>query len=256
VVGGTYLLFSRLLRIERRLDALVLAVQEPGRMAAGTSTAAPDGEPRPDFPWLDTSTTPYALGGLAFGALAIVAAEGPERSVFIPVFLAAGLVISAVAGAVERIAAMRQRARASSVTAALPKATQVLASRSRGVQVALPVLLVALSAMTVGGIYWTTHYWGKPIGAGVTTLVVDVEKKGGPSLDELGVVETVGRYCTMNTGIGIEYRTVRAGLDGSFLLRVSPLLDEDARRRFTGCIEDAVLEWHRLTVTRTVLESS
>jgi hypothetical protein len=253
VVGGTYILLTRLLRIERRLDQLVLATQEPARVVPGTPTAAPDGEPRPDFPWLATSTTPYALSGLALGALAIVTAEGPERSVFIPVFLAAGLVISAVAGGVERIAAMRQRARSTSSSAPLPTPTQVLGGRSRLMLFGLPVLLFAMAALVVGGLYWTTHYWSKPIGAGLTTMVVEVDRRGGDPTVDIEVVEVMGRYCSINAGTTARYVDVRKGPGDSTLLRVRPLLDGDAQRRYTGCLEDAALEWHRLTVTSTVL---
>jgi hypothetical protein len=34
---------------------------------------------------------------------------------------------------------------------------------------------------------------------------------------------------------------------------VSPLLDDEAQRRFGGCLEDANLDRNRLVVTRTVL---
>jgi hypothetical protein len=39
------------------------------------------------------------------------------------------------------------------------------------------------------------------------------------------------------------------------VLIVSPLLDKDAQRRYGGCLQDAILEYHRLTVTNAVLVS-
>jgi hypothetical protein len=50
--------------------------------------------------------------------------------------------------------------------------------------------------------------------------------------------------------VGVESRTAT----GAALVR-SPLLDQEARRRFEGCLEDANLTWHRLTVTVTVTGS-
>jgi hypothetical protein len=35
------------------------------------------------------------------------------------------------------------------------------------------------------------------------------------------------------------------------VLRVSPLLDEDAENRYTGCLQDAVVDRHWLTVRDT-----
>jgi hypothetical protein len=34
---------------------------------------------------------------------------------------------------------------------------------------------------------------------------------------------------------------------------MSPLLDEEMLRRYGGCLQDAILESHRLTVTKTLL---
>lgn len=62
----------------------------------------PDPEPRPQFPWLVGVSAPPALALVALAPWA-----PPEQGVFIPIFLAAGLGISAAAGVVERLAAAR-----------------------------------------------------------------------------------------------------------------------------------------------------
>ena len=244
VLGATFLFLNRLQRIERRLDQILLAQQSTATTAAA---APPEVEPRPDFPWL-APTGPQVLG-----VLALAVYEPPRPSVFIPVFLAAGLAISASAGVVERIAAARYRGTAARGTAATPPtARQVLATRPRRSLVLLPVIGAVLTALAVVGLYAVAHYWSKPIGPGVTTMTVEVDSRG-PVYPDIEVVESVGRYCSMNSGIGVRYLGVARGSGETTLLRLAPLLDEDAQDRFIGCVEDAVLEWHSLDVTRTEL---
>jgi hypothetical protein len=114
------------------------------------------------------------------------------------------------------------------------------------------VLGAALAALVVGGLYGTTHYWSKPIGEGTTTMTVEVDSRG-PTRGDIEVVEAAGRYCSINTGTGIRFQGVEPAGAESTLLHVAPLLDDDARTRLVGCLEDALLEWHRLTVTDTAL---
>ena len=83
-------------------------------------------------------------------------------------------------------------------------------------------------------------------------MTVQVERKG-PTTTDVNAVTTVARYCTLNTGTGVEFAGARTGPDQTVRLRVSPLLDDDAQDRFIGCLEDAVLEYHKLTVTQTAL---
>jgi hypothetical protein len=262
ILASTFIFLGRIQRIERRLDQ-ILAVSQAAAQAAAVGTATPGVaavpvgetrpagiEPRPDFPWL-SGTSPQVLG-----ILALAAYEPPRPSVFIPVFLAAGLAISASAGVVERIAAARYRETAATGTAApapVPTAREVLSSRPRGLLVALPVAGILITALAVGGLYVVSHYWSKPIGPGVTTMTVEVASRG-PTYPDVDVVETVGRYCALNTGTGVRYLGVAPGSGETTLLRLAPLLDDDAQDRFIGCVEDAVLEWHRLDVTGTTLD--
>jgi hypothetical protein len=256
VVGSTFLFLNRVQRIEQRLDRLL-------ELAQSGPAASPDGlgretvtdiEPRPDFPWL-SSASPQALG-----ILALVAYEPPREAVFIPVFLAAGLVISAAAGLVERVAALRYRDQTVTAPTSTPRSAargaastrELLASRPRRSLIAFPLIGVLITGLAVGGLYLVSHYWSKPIGPGITTMTVEVRSRG-PTYPDVQVVETAGRYCSINSGIGVRYLGVRAGPGETTLLRLAPLLDGDAQRRFRGCLEDAFLEWHSLDVTSTEL---
>ncbi|GAB2758787.1 hypothetical protein [Nocardioides pakistanensis] len=95
------------------------------------------------------------------------------------------------------------------------------------------------------------HYWAEPVGPGITTMTLEVDKRGLAPKSP-GAVETVGRYCSIDSGVGVRFVGAR-WVAGSWQVQVSPLLDEDAQDRFVGCLEDAVLEWHRFTVTDTTL---
>ncbi|HEX6249718.1 MAG TPA: hypothetical protein VFZ64_17770 [Nocardioidaceae bacterium] len=261
MLASTLLVLGRLSRVETKLD-LLLAGQaaqtgaRPLATRADVTAAEVQLEPRPDFPWLSQSPA------LALGLLAVAPRETPDAAVFIPVFLAAGLIISALAGGVERIAALVQGRRAQGVPTPATRASELRSTREtlRAQPTWLLVLVPLVGALmiggTIGGLYWASHYWSKPIGPGVTTMTVEVDARG-PTTSDIDVVETVGRYCTIDTGTGITFAGVEPGPSAEItLLRVEPLLDEDAQTRYIGCLEDAAVEWHRLTVTGTELAPS
>lgn len=249
VMSCTLLLFERLRRVEAKVDKLLSAraatTHSGGTDPTAGGEAEANGELRPDFPWLSQTTLP------AVGLVALLPVDPPDRAVFIPVFLAAGLIISAMAAGVERLAGFLELRRS-------PKphlATEGLAplrEQRWWVLAAVTTAAVFVIALSVGGLYRVSHYGSQPIGPGLTTMTVEVQSKGPPTTPS-EVVETVGRHCAMDTGVGIEFSGVAPGPQDSTLLRVEPLLDEDARDRYIGCLQDAVLEWHRLSVTRTTL---
>lgn len=259
VVAGSIVILGRLARVEHRLDVLLAAVEAQASAPQGSGTGIPgsdpgvtrtaDVEPTPDFPWLAVPTSTFAVA-----VLGVTAWQAPDQNVFIPVFLAAGIAISGVAGVVERLAAARHRAPVGAGGPATPPSTrEVLGTRSSASLVAIAVLGAALAALVVGGLYGTTHYWSKPIGEGTTTMTVEVDSRG-PTRGDIQVVEAAGRYCSINTGTGIRFQGVEpAGSAESTLLHVAPLLDDDAQTRLIGCLQDSLLEWHRLTVTDTAL---
>lgn len=262
VVGSTLVVLGRLQRIERRLDRLeqvepqpmtqpvTRPMTQPVTQPMAVRQEATENEPTPDFPWLSARTPPQAV---ALATL-VVAGGAPDQSVFIPVFLAAGLVVSFLAGAVERLSLLRHGGRAGAPppgTAAVP-ASEVVRTRPLTALVVVPVAGLVAIGLLVGGLYWASHYWSRPIGPGITTMTVEVDTKGATATD-LEVVETAGRYCALDAGTKAGYEGVRAGPGRTTLLRFSPLLDDDAQDRLVGCLEDVLLEYHQLTVTDVAL---
>lgn len=245
VLAATTLLLGRLARVERRLD-LVLAAHEAAPPTAIDPAASDVGaEPRPDFPWL------AGAPALVLGVLAVAPEPAARDAVFIPVFLAAGLVVSALAAAIERVAAFVQGRRVPADRHVV--ARQLIRQQPRWTLWVVPAVGAVVITLTVGGLYLGAHYWSRPIGPGVTTMTVEVDSRG-PTAEPREVVETLGRFCALDTGTGIAVVDVAPGPTGSTLLRLEPLLDDDAQKRYIGCLEDATLEWHRLTVTGTTLD--
>jgi hypothetical protein len=246
VVVSAMAVMARIRRLERRLDALLPVA------ATRTPSPPPDVEPRPDFRWLSTPTPAPAL-------LAMPLLDGlraPDGSVFIPVFLATGLVVAGLASVVERISALRH-GRAVAVAPRPPPPPGTPRAAAIRPFVLVPLISAAVVAAVVTGLWRTAHYRSEPIGPGVTTLVVDVSRstpEGQPwhvSRDK--AVAVVGEFCTVHAGVDVRLVGVTPGRGGSTLLRVRPLLDAAAQQRFSGCVEDAILDRHSLHVLATRL---
>jgi MFS family permease len=244
VVGAAFLVLVHLRRMEERLERRLAALSLPGSPPADVSpadapapTASGDDEPRPHFTWLSTSRVQLAAVPLVAVTVATssVPLEAPRPSVFIPVFLATGLVVSALAAGVERLAARRTGLRAPGGGA-----------RWNGLGL-VAVAAAVVTATVLGGLYWTSHYWGGPLGPGTTTFEVEVRHQGSSPGDP-AVAATAGRLCSLDEGVDTRFRDVRRLPDGHVRVRVSPALDGDAVVRFGGCLQDAILERHRLVV--------
>ena len=249
VVSATLVVLTRLRALERRLDVLVGSVATvapegapPSGPAADLPTSA-DPEPRPDFAWLSASGT---WPGIALPLLALPILRDPAPTVFIPVFLATGVAVSVVASGVEWVAAHRHVAGPGTATG--PRGAAPPHRVSTWAAVAVPLGGALVIGAVIGGLWLTAHYWSTPIGPGTTTLALQVERNGRISSD-LEVAEVLGRYCVLTAGVDVRYGGVAPGADGRVLLRVTPLLDQDAQKRFGGCLEDAVLDRHRVAVT-------
>lgn len=260
VIAATVAVLGRLRRMERHLAVIAAALARPPDETGPPVPAqgsAGDVEPRPDFRWLGEEVR----GPLTFLPVAVLATlwpVAPHHEIFIPVFLATGLLVSAVAWLVERLSSLRHRGRPTPVPA---MSADELGAQARTLVVTRPVRmllvipLVAAVAVTavIIGLYRTSHYRPQVLGPGITTFTVRAEQHGGPPTTARQSTETVGRYCAINTGVDVRYRDVAAGPGRTVLLRVFPLLDETAQNRFVGCLEDAILDQHRLTVTSTAL---
>jgi hypothetical protein len=260
VIGATVLILQRADRLERdlqrRLDDLeakLRAASEPA--PAQPSPPAPAPASGPDFPWLDPSFAPVNRGLLPVG-LAAIAVEGlaePRTSVFIPVLLGAGLIVSVLAGLVERVAAaVTNGAPGRRETPAQPRSR-----RQRVVRLAAGAVVVAVfGGVGTAGLFRGAHYWERPLEGGRTELVVRVESKTRVPSPPAETVELLGRYCARNAISGVRVERVEPRTPDTALLVVSPLLDEQAQRRYGGCLEDGVLFRHRLTVTGATLVPS
>ena len=225
IITATMIILARLDRLEQ-----ALATRAPA--ASAEATAPPDrdrpadsAEPRPSFPWLSELT------------------DLSRTNVFIPVLFAAGLVMSIVAGIVERVSAAVHRRQAPVPSAPVRPARRRWASsggRALGV--------VALIVLSVLGVHEVSHYDPVDLGEGTTELTVDVEVQGRP-LHPAATVELMANYCTVETWTGIELERVEQIGPHTALLVVTPLLDEQMSRRYGGCLQDATLERHWLHVT-------
>ena len=166
--------------------------------------------------------------------LASVLVEPAEPAVFIPVLLGAGLAVSLVAGLVERTAT----------------AVHSGSSRpgSRGLVVGVLVAVLAAGGGTAA-IWYTAHYRPTVLGDGTTELTVEVTTKGplGESADK--TVEAMGQYCARTAIRGVDVERVEPAAQDTAVLVVSPLLDEESLRRYSGCLEDTNLDLHRLAVS-------
>ena len=246
VIGASWLILGRLKRIERdiagRLDAVEGAMGDSARADLPLATTVRGGPtPEADFPWLAPEFSPprhLELVPLALFGLTASTTAPPRTAVFIPVLLGAGLIVSLVAGVAERTA-----------TAAYANASPARAVRQ--LLVGGLVALVTVIAVVVG-IWYAAHYRPLALGDGRTELTVQVESRLNAPLAE-ETVEIVGRYCSRNAIAGVEVLRVESQSADSAVLTVSPLLDEEMLRRYGGCLQDGVLEYHRLTVTETHL---
>ena len=156
--------------------------------------------------------------------------------------LGAGIAVSIVASLIERIAA-GQGVEEPARDARRPGVRR-LAARSG--------VLAVVIAVATAAVYWAAHYRPEQLGDGTTEMSVQVlvkERVARP----VETVEMMARYCASNAIFGVRVERVEPESADTALLVVSPLLDEEAQRRYGGCLADANLDRNRLTVTRTVL---
>jgi hypothetical protein len=248
VVGATILVLARVDRLEHdisgRLDDLERQrLARPDR-PLHDPPAGGDGSHH-DFPWLSSrfapsphrQVLPIVLAGSPLAAL-----ESPRVGVFIPVLPGAGIAVSIVASLIERIAA--RQGVGQPVRHADRFGVRGLAARG--------AVLAVVIAVATGAVYWAAHYRPERLGDGTTEMSVQVLVKNRPA-HPVETVEMMANYCASNAIVGVRVERVEPESADTVLLVVSPLLDEEAQRRYGGCLTDANLDRNRLTVTRTVL---
>jgi hypothetical protein len=258
VIGATWFLLARVDRLQRDIDRSLAELEAAVAGQHSTTGAAPNLilRAQPDFAWLDPAFGPPHRQSLLIPATAVALTAGsPRTSVFIPILLGAGVVLSIVAGLVERTAAT---VHSPSETGAEPgrtpdRAATGPAGRPRWFDLIARGALVLV--LVVGGtlsIYQTAHYRPESLGAGTTELTVQVSAKGQPHPPG-EAVEIMARYCARTAIADVSVERVEPVTANTALLVVSPLLDDEAQRRYGGCLQDASLNRHQLTVTRAVL---
>jgi hypothetical protein len=257
VIAATWFLLARMDRLQRDIDrrlAQLEAAATGQHPATDASSNRVMGSP-PDFSWLDPAFSPPHRQSLLIPAAAVALSGAPRTSVFIPILLGAGLVLSIVAGLVERTAAT---VHSPSETEAEPggwpdrAASGPAGRRGRSGIIVGGVLVVILVVAGTAGIYQTVHYRPESLGAGTTELTIEVSAKG-QSHAPGEAVEIMARYCTRIAITEVSFERVEPVAANTALLVVSPLLDEEAQRRYGVCLQDGNLNRHQLTVTRAVL---
>lgn len=196
-------------------------------------------EPRTSFEWLSR--------------------PGSEMSVFVPLLLGAGVVLSGVAWLVERVAratATPGLERGLAVRLAplgLPVGTLVgtpapaLAARRPPV-VHLAAALAAVGAATVGldALADATQSRPDPRVAGTTSVVVGVDP--GSARSPAAAAAALWGACSTQLGSGFELVGTAALGGGEVRFVVRPGIGMYAERRLRGCINDATTDRIRATV--------
>jgi hypothetical protein len=263
VIGATWLILYRLDRLERAV--LRLATRpEPSRSTPEPRSSGPRAEAEPagrlEFPWLAPSFAPARhriLLPLALVAGGMPVVHEPELGVFIPVLLGAGLLASVVAAVIERTATAVNGRNGAAVngsngTAGNGRADAAVKKIGRKGN-SFPALAGFVTAvLVVPGLWWTAHYSSPTWHEGRTEMTVEVASHSGRPVPVAEVLDVTARYCALNAITGVRVERVRPDPAEAATVVLTPVLDEQARRRFRGCLEDGTLFRYRMTVTGTV----
>ena len=224
----------RLRAIEAKLDAAPGA----GQVHARIQEAAP--EPVNRFAWLDDR-----MG---------------STNVFVPVLLGAGVILSLLATAVERLAAatatpqLERRLASRLEPLALPSGgllgppgptleavTRPLRLARRAFIAAVCVLGVLASIQVVDLVADATQTRTDvtPIGATELTIAVHVE---GRTAGRAATAEALWVACRNTVNRAVQASPLEAIGPDTYRFTVTPALGDHARRRLTGCFEDATLD--------------
>jgi hypothetical protein len=254
VIGAAWLILLRLDRLEQ--EVLRLGAQQIRPLTPATNRptglgSADDSVNRLEFPWLDSSFAPTrhrAVEPLALAAGGMTAINDPSISVFIPVLLGAGLLASAAAGVIERTATAVHRP---PVDRIVPE--RAVEGRRHRAAVLGTFVLAGMAALVIPGLWWSAHYAPEPWREGQTEMTVQVSSRSNAQIPVAETVEVTARFCTRNAIEGVRVERVLPDTADTAKVIVSPHLDEQAQRRLRGCLIDATLFRHRMTVTGTVL---
>lgn len=220
---ATALIMGRLRRLEEELARLETAPSPTGLAAMVDDAFAP--------------RDPFAPGG----SFAWLRTDG--AGVFIPVLLGAGMLLSALAWAVERLAlasarpVVRDRVMAGLAEGTPPAAPP--APRRSPARSALALLAaVAVVGLGVDRLSDLTQNRPDPVLAGSTaTVVLEVVTRDGTGLADAG--ERLWVVCSDTVTVD---RASLAHHGARTEIRVEPAPGPHGERRLRGCLEDAVLD--------------
>lgn len=228
----------RIHRLERRLDEI-----QTGAAAAPQDERVREGGP--PFSWLS---------------------PGEGLGVFIPVLLGVGVILSALAYAVERIAAVTagiggNDAAARRVRRIAPAAGGLVGPRGRssvafvrppqtrrGVAgwIVVAALCGAIATAGINLLAEVTQYRRSPPPTGGTSVYqLKIELRNGPG-QETSIARALWLSCRANVTPGA--RATFEGAGDAIWLTVRPAVARNDDRRFTGCLEDMQLDLVRVDV--------
>jgi hypothetical protein len=226
-------ILDRLQRLDRRLDKIEQG-GETEQVLARIQETAPQG--RRHFAWLT---------------------DGDRVGVFVPVLMGAGVLISALAWAVEKLAqstgrpVLERRLADRLAPIALPEPGERRVSRVSkkptlriAGQLALAVVLLA-SVFALAG---ATQNRPDEIRAGTSSIVsLDVYTNG---VDQESAVESLWQTCAGTTPSQLADDSLRVSEGTAVSLELSPALGPYGERRLRGCLEDATLDKVQAAVLR------
>ena len=231
-------ILDRLRSIEARLSAGAPAAAADAEALARLREAAP--EPRTNFDWLSR--------------------QGTEMSVFVPLLLGAGVVLSGVAWVVERVAratakpALERGLASRLVPLSLPAGTLAGAPapvapprRSPVLHVAAALAAAAVATVGIDAMADATQTRPDPVVRGTTSSVV-VSVNPGSARGPITSTQALWGACTTQLGGGFEVKGMTALGAGDVQVLVSPQIGKYAERRLRGCIADAGTDRIRASV--------
>jgi hypothetical protein len=217
----------------RALEEKIAGAQQPSPIERIEESAPP---PRANFRWL--------TGG------------GDQTSVFVPVLMGAGLLVSGVAWLVERFAhatarpVLEYRLATSLAPLALPAggfvqdlpAPQIPRIKRRGRQTFLILALAAALSIGVDQLGDLTQTRPDVVSPGASTTISLSITANGWSRSRLAAAETLWAVCRTTVPPNLTSSGFSETSPGTFSLTLSSALGEHTVRQVRGCIDDATID--------------
>lgn len=230
------LVLTLFLLTQRRLDRIEQALHSPGDRTStpyAHDEASIPSTPQRSFGWLGTGDRTY---------------------VFIPFLVGFGLVVSAVAVLIERVAgfvvgsnpaAGRRDWRPGDVE---PWSHEDRAGPRRVLTAAAVVILIVAIALLGAPLVGDLVY--EPGEAQQGQRVMELQVRGKRvELDPVATASTVADVCRTQTGVAVQVAAVTRIDEDTVRLVIEPRLHSDDQRRFAGCLTDLGLDRHHIRVT-------